>query len=268
MSDDDDRDDDDLKEFLDQWAPDPAPAISRPQLPEPDDDPLEFLEAMSRPYQDLKGPVVACMALDARALEMLEPRLPLGNLRTVEYAHELLQRGPYGLADVMAWKGDDCAGIVTLYYTGPADQRLIADPNSRLPLVVGSDNDCIKRLKGFVASIQQVGLGIENFTVRFLPLSEKVKEDAKKCLNEMYLPLWDTFDGFLARQYAPDSRGSDSTRSRWDTVFGGRIGAGTVERGEDLLTQVSEEIPNCLARFRRCERQLAAFRFLSDGGQS
>lgn len=262
-------DDQDLAAFISEHFPDPPPPAAPLQEP-PESTIEEFLDTMCVEYQELRGPLVPCQELTAQALEIHEPTLPMGNLRTIEYAHELLQRGPYSLVDVLRWSGDhvvdDVPGVVSLYYQGPAGlYRLIRDPASRLPLVFGSDHDCIKRLKGFALSIQQAGLGLENFTARILPLEGKLKEDAKKSLDLLYLPLWHTFDGFLARQYAPDSRGQDSTRSRWDTLHRGRIGAAQVERNEDIAQQVEDEIPNVLVRYRRAERMLAAYSFIRGG---
>jgi len=270
MADDDLRErepeDHELLDPVQQLLPDPPPPAPRPpRQPIPECSIEEFLDQFSLVYQELRGPEVPCQELTRDALIMHEPTLPVGPLRSIEYAHALLGRGPYSLLDVLRWQGDDCSGVVSLYCCGDVPlYQPIRDRSSRLPLVVGSDLRCLQRLKGFAASLQQVGLGLDSFTCRMLPLPETQKEDARKALDALYVPIWSVVDGFLAKQFLPDSRGVDSMRSRWDTLHRGRVGAGQRERGEDLAAQLEAEIPNTLIRYRQVERRLAAFLFLTE----
>lgn len=252
-----------LAEFIQEFCPDPPPIVPHEPLADPAQDDIEtFLAQMVVELQGLRGPRVPCLPLTQAALAVYQPRSPH---RGVETARELLARGPYSLADILQAKVDDCPGVYALYYQGDLPvYSLLRDEASRCPLYLGSSQKVVQRLQQHTISSTQVGLGLENFTCRFLPLPIDCLRDCEGRVQNLYQTLWNTsVVGFGSRQYAVDQRAAVTTRSRWDTLHPGRLGAGGVARDEDVTASVEAAIPACLTRHRRVELLLAADEFLS-----
>jgi hypothetical protein len=97
-------------------------------------------------------------------------------------------------------------------------------------------------------SIEQVGLGLEKFTFRFLLLPRDLVASAEDSLVRLFRPFWNQpfLDGFGSRFCSKDKRAESA--SVWDARHPGRVG--TV--GKEIPSQ--ERVREIFARMPECQR--------------
>lgn len=221
---------DSIEGFLDAmgFAPKVEPEPLRE--PPPGTDSIEdFLATGIGPEEEpepLREPSVPTTPVLGRHLESWNPfsEGPLSSeleLRRRFY-RELFQRGPYSLTPFL--RGDvkvSLVGAYCLFYVGREWDLYapICSEASTLAIYVGEAvyTSLGRRLQEHAQSIQQQGLGLENFTCRFIGLPDWF--DGEQMLLRDFAPLWNKhLTGFGSHRQRTDSRGGSSKISDWDLV--------------------------------------------------
>lgn len=173
-------------------------------------------------------------------------------------AEVMLTTRLYALTERFPRKGP---GIYALYYTGsfPA-YRALAEQNrsvpGKWPIYVGQalptggrrgievdveGNDLRDRVSKHLRSLMSAeNLSPDDFQYRALVMDDAFIRLGETSLLALYKPIWNKYvDGF--GNNTPGRGRTNSTRSRWDTLHGGRSqAAGHLDRAEDLAVIVKE----------------------------
>jgi len=173
-------------------------------------------------------------------------------------AEVILTTRLYPLTERFPRKGP---GIYAIYYTGdfPAYRKL-ADENrivpGKWPIYVGQalptggrrgievdaeGNDLRDRVSKHLRSLRSAeNLSPEDFQYRALVMDDAFIRLGETSLLALYKPIWNKYvDGF--GNNTPGKGRTNSTRSRWDTLHGGRSQAADhLDRAEDVAVIVKE----------------------------
>lgn len=253
-------DDEDLEDFLDAFKIGQAPSVPPP--PEDVDAglPVECLKPVLAPIVEPKVPTSPIPRHTEPVWVVNQDEV---RASTVKLARRLLEEGPYSLLD-LAVSQFNGGGIYAIYCQGghPAYKDLVS-MGSTCQIYLGkadptTENGLWNRLKNHRESIDQVGLGPENFTFRFVPLPLELVAFAEINLLLLYKPLWNEYlTGFGAKVQGSQR---ESKVSRWDIFHPGRKGTRGLKPSDpsDSLLAIqdglSEAIEQCRARYEAAMR--------------
>lgn len=269
--------DDDLSSFLDAF-PRLRSRISAPSavlFPEPDDCVEDCVPSALPALPECRVPTLELGA------EHCEPFFPHGNAAEdaqfraqfrANLIRRLLTQGPFslvGLPNVNL----RCHGVYALYYHGElAIYEPIRSPASTCPVYIGessyyqetaSSRNLYTRLMEHRQSLDQAGLGVENFTYRFVGMPVEWADFAESILIRSFRPLWNvSLIGFGNRSCRTDNRLSESTSvSKWDTLHAGRKATGRRTRDlEQIEEMIKRDLPSCVRAYHE------TLRFLTEHG--
>lgn len=265
---------DELDDFLSIFE---QPEPTTPKLPDcSTDDPLESY--LPEPPPAVAECLVPTCGIDAAALRPYAP-FGIGDERKqellIDLAGQLLQRGPFSLVDLVEQFPFDGDGVYTLYYHGdlpiygpvkslgstyPIYVGKSARPGRRQGNVASGSTNLYHRLvHDHCKSLNQVGLGLEDFSFRFLLTPTLWVDLVEEGLIDLLQPLWNVvLTGFGARYYSNDQRRNPlDYASAWDTLHPGRMGAGVNPRpGLDVPQLVDDGLPGCLRAYREAMASL------------
>jgi len=249
-----DVDDGELEDFL-SFLNQPRQAPPLPILAEcSTEDPLEAY--LAAPIESLAENVVPTEPLPLVG----EPFTLLEGVQEValRLARELLQTGPFSFHDLEPFDGD---GIYAIYYQGDLlIYASIRSLGSSCPLYLGksarrtTDRSISERLRLHSVSLQQAGLGLENFTFRFVRLPSELVEFAEYNLLSLYRPLWnDALKGFGSNPGHEGTSRKYHRVSAWDTFHPGRATeARILSRDRDSIKdRVQRSLPECRMAYER-----------------
>lgn len=234
-------------------------------------DPDSFADAH---YPKPLAPIIECPVMTVKpTLPDFELFSPVGydaereRKLSLRIVHRLLASGPFSfvsLPDVLI-PGN---GVYAIYYHGPIVGRTalyepLVSPGATLPIYIGktSGDGLQRRLKQHYDSLVQTGLGIENFTFRFIVLNKGWVEHAEVILVDTYDALWNGYlTGFGNRNSGKQSvNRNDQTASAWDTWHPGRVVASGHEKMQSLGEiefSIRKGIVACRAAYSRIATQL------------
>lgn len=175
-----------------------------------------------------------------------------GRARTeFAYIQELLRRPPVSFASIVAnrFEGD---GIYAISYHGPL--AIYAPIRSALIYNGKAAQEGARALwrrltENHLQSLQQTGLGPENFTVRFLICPGWQAVLVENLIKEVFHPLWTChLKGFGARLNSKESKNREQTSaSDFDTYHEGRDGAGPIQKSREAIElQIKKSLDQCV----------------------
>lgn len=259
---------DSIEVFLDAMGIVEPESLREPSVPEGGDSIEGFLDATGITPEvepePLKEPSVPTTPVLSHHLEVWNP-FQAGliddepELRRLFY-RELFQRGPYSLTAFL--NGDvrsTLLGVYCLFYVGDAWEPYapVRSEASTLAIYVGESVAASLggRLQEHARSIHQQGLGLENFTCRFMGLPDWF--DGEQMLLRDFSPLWNRYlRGFgHAFGYADIQKVSDWDLFHQSLTGKARLGAasGGGRPVEPIQEMFSVGVRESLMRYRRSE---------------
>jgi hypothetical protein len=180
-------------------------------------------------------------------------------------ARQLLQSGPFSFNDL-----DDALltahfpGLYAVYYQGTLQVYMpLRSLGSTCPMYIGkSALNLFSRLRIHKSTIEQVGLGLENFTFRFLhlPFPGEAEFAESSLIKILYSPLWNEY----LRGFGNDPNDEVNNRkyqsvSLFDTYHPGRhhdVRPNTRPLA-DIETLLEKAVPACRQYYDRVTEQIA-----------
>lgn len=246
--------DDDLYLFLPPDPPAPAPAAETSDV-----DLDDFASDPIKPIIENTAPTIPLTQSAIVPFPLIDDIKKF----TRRIGRQLLRIGPFSFNDLDVIFGMKFSGIYAIYYQGdlPVYQPL-RSMGSTCSLYIGmSTIDVVSRLRTHRESLQQVSLGLENFTFRCVQLTSGEALLAEDHLVDLYFPFWNKIlKGFGNNPQDEACNTKYQLVSLFDTFHPGRVvNARAQSRSPDDVRLIVEQgIPLCRAAYEQATAFLAS----------